>query len=160
MDNPQPAQSGKPGGKMNLITVFDPARMVRTHRVTGIINLPAFRGILENLYASKQFNTDMNALWDLRLADFSSIMPEHARELMHVVVSRWGRTGQCRSAIVVASVAEFEIARVYESQFGRAAPCKIRIFMDLNLALEWLGIGNCPSDAMTSSHQLDADASK
>jgi len=65
--------------------------MLRTHQMAGNVTLPAFRGILQGLYASKQFDPDMNSLWDLRLADFSGLMPEDVRELMHVVVSNWGR---------------------------------------------------------------------
>jgi hypothetical protein len=125
---------------MNIVTVFDLERMVRTHQVTGIINLPAFRAILEGLYISKQFNPDMNALWDLRLADFSAVMPEDVRALMHVVVSNWSRSGNCHSAILVASETEFGVARIYASQFGQSAPCKIKIFMDLVEARQWLGL--------------------
>jgi hypothetical protein len=159
MNNAQPAQPAPTGARMHLVTVFDPARMVRTHQVTGAVNLRAFRGILEGLYTSKQFNPDMNALWDLRRADMSGIMPEDVRELMHVVVNHWGRPGQCHSAILVASPTEFSIARIYECQFGQNAPCQIRVFLDLTLALEWLGVGESLGDATASSQQLDARAS-
>jgi len=140
------------------VTVFDLERMVRTHQVTGNISLAAFRSILQGLYTSKQFNPDMNALWDLRLADFSGIMPEDVRELMHVVVSHWGRSGKCHSAILVASTAEYGVARIYVSQFGRAAPCEIRVFLDLNEARTWLGLdqgatGPTPSQVDTKANR-------
>jgi len=145
--------------KMNIVTVFDLDRMVRTHQVTGNISLAAFRSILQGLYSSKQFNPDMNALWDLRLADFSGIMPEDVRELMHVVVSLWGgRSGKCHSAILVASTAEYGVARIYASQFGRAAPCEIRVFLDLNEARTWLGIGQ--DAAAPTPSQLDAKTNR
>ncbi len=144
--NQPPAEQPAPGSKkMNIVTVFDLEHMVRTHQVTGIVNLPAFRGILENLYTSKQFNPDMNALWDLRLADFSSVMPEDVRALMHVVVSNWSRSGKCHSAILVASVSEYGIVRIYASQFGHSAPCKIKVFMDLVEARQWLGLVEAPT---------------
>jgi len=142
--NPPTVQSGAAHAKMQVVTVFDPDEMVRNHQVTGVINLPAFRAILEALYISKQFNPDMHALWDLRHADFSSIMPEDVRELMHVVVSNWGRSGKCRSAIMVATMAEYGVSRVYVSQFGQAAPCQIRVFLDQNEAREWLGLDPKP----------------
>ncbi len=161
MNQPSPEQPVTPAPlsrKMNVVTVFDPARMVRTHQVTGNASLPAFCGILEGLYASKQFNPDMNSLWDLRLADFSGITPEDVRALMHVVVSNWQRSGKCHSAILVASMTEFGMARTYESQFGRNAPCKIKIFLDLNEARQWLGLGDSAVEAVPASNQQNAKA--
>ncbi len=145
---------------MSVVTVFDPSRMVRTHRVAGNVNLPAFCSILQGLYASKQFNPDLNALWDLRMADFSGIMPENVRELMHVVMNHWGHTGKCRSAILVASMTEFGMARTYASQFGRTAPCEISVFLDLKEARDWLGIGQEPGESVPApaANQVDAKA--
>lgn len=137
----QPSAFAPFNRKMNIVTVFDPERMIRTHTVSGTISLPAFRGILPGLYTSKQFNPDMNALWDLRQADFSGIMPEDVRDLMHVVVSNWGRSGSCHSAILVASETEYGVARIYVSQFGQKAPCQIKVFVGLDEAREWLGLG-------------------
>jgi hypothetical protein len=159
MNPPVPAQSGLPvpsNRKMNIVTVFDPENMVRTHQVTGTISLSAFRGILPGLYSSKQFNPDMNALWDLRQADFSGIMPEDVRELMHVVVSNWGRSGRCHSAILVASETEYGVARIYVSQFGQAAPCKIKVFLDLTEARQWLGLGPDSDGKIGANPQLNS----
>jgi hypothetical protein len=153
MNQPSPEQPAPGGRKMNIVTVFDPERMVRTHQVTGIVNLPAFRGILEGLYASKQFNPDMNALWDVRLADFSSVMPEDVRALMHVVVSNWSRSGKCHSAILVASVTEYGVVRIYASQFGHSAPCKIKVFLDLIEARQWLGLVDAPPAAVPAPNE-------
>ena len=154
--SPQPGSLAPFNRKMNLVTVFDPQRMVRTHTVSGTISLSAFRGILPALYASKQFNPDMNALWDLRLADFSGVMPEDVRNLMHVVVSNWGRKGNCHSAILVASETEYGVARIYVSQFGQAAPCKIKVFLDLNEARHWLGLGAESGTAVAIQRHLDS----
>jgi hypothetical protein len=139
------------GRQMNIVTVFDHERRLRTHQVSGGITLAAFRRILEGLYASKQFHPDMNALWDLRQADFSGILPEDVRELMHVVVSLWGPGGKCRSAVLVASAVEFGVARTYASQFGRNAPCEIRVFLDLREASQWLGLDGASVDPVASA---------
>ncbi len=142
--------------KMNIVTVFDPERMLRTHQVTGNINLAAFRGILQGLYTSAQFNPDMNALWDLRQADFSGITPLDVRELMHVVMSLWSRSGQCHSAILVNTEAEYGVVRTYVSQFGRNAPCQIRVFLDLNDARQWLGQGAAQGEPIPSPGRTDS----
>ena len=159
MNQPSSAQPGTPAPinrQMNVVTVFDLEHRVRTHQVSGSISLPAFRGILQSLYTSKQFNPDLNALWDLRQADFSGIMPEDVRNLMHVVVSNWRRSGTCHSAILVASETEYGVARIYVSQFGLAAPCKIKVFQDLNEARHWLGLESATVSAMVSHRKPDA----
>ena len=159
MNQPSSAQPGSPAPfnrQMNVVTVFDLERRVRTHQVSDSISLPAFRGILQSLYTSKQFSPDLNALWDLRQADFSGIMPEDVRNLMHVVVSNWRRSGACHSAILVASETEYGVARIYVSQFGQAAPCKIKVFLDLNEARQWLGLELRTDRAMASNQKSDA----
>lgn len=122
---------------MNVTTVFDRDRSLRTHTVSGIVNLRDFRTTLAGVYGAPDFDPDMNALWDLRQADFSHIMPEDVRALMHVVTSNWVRPGKCRCAILVASEIEYGVARIYESQFGRNAPCLIKVFLDMRDALPW-----------------------
>lgn len=155
----QPAVTAR--AKMQVVTVFDLEHGVRTHQMTGVINLRALQGILQGLYSSKQFNPDMNAFWDLRLADFSCITPEDVREIMHVVVNNWGGPpGTCRCAILVASLAEFGVARIYMSQFGRAAPCEIKIFLELSEARQWLGLGAVAGEAVTPSNQRNDHVSE
>jgi len=159
MNQPPSASPGAPAPfnrKMNIVTVFDPERMIRTHQVSGTISLPAFRGILPALYSSKQFNPDMNALWDLRQADFSRIMPEDVRNLMHVVVSNWGRGGRCHSAILVASETEYGVARTYVSQFGQAAPCQIKVFQEVDEARQWLGLEAKTGGTMAANVKLES----
>jgi len=124
---------------MHIETKFDLEKSVRIHRITGEVNLPEFHEILRQLYASPNFNPDMNALWDIREADFSKVTPDDVRSLMQVVATHWGKDGKCRAAIVVAGMAEYGISRMYESQFGPAAPCKIKVFLDMELAWKWFG---------------------
>jgi len=122
---------------MHVETTFDLEKAVRIHQVSGVVNLSEFEESLRALYASPKFNPDINALWDIRQADFSNVGPNDVRALMQLVASHWGKDGKCRAAIVVAGMAEYGIARMYESQFGPAAPCKIKVFMDAELAWKW-----------------------
>lgn len=155
MNTPPIDVTGDTRARMQVVTVFDPDCSLRTHQVTGVINLPAFRGILQSLYTSRQFDPDMNALWDLRQADFSRVMPEDVRALMHVVVSTWQPGGKCHSAILVSNLTDYGVARIYVSQFGTAAPCKIKVFMDAAEALKWLGITAGTSEIALPSGRLD-----
>ena len=122
---------------MHIETQFDLEKSVRIHQVSGVVNLSEFEEGLRALYASPKFNPDLNALWDVRQADFSNVSPNDVRSLMQMVASHWGKDGKCRAAIVVAGMAEYGISRMYESQFGPAAPCKIKVFMDIELAWKW-----------------------
>ena len=135
---------------MNIATQFDAEKTVRIHQVTGLVNLSDFEESLRALYASPKFNPDMNALWDIRQADFSNVGPNDIRSLMQLVASQWGKDGKCRAAIVVAGMAEYGIARMYESQFGPAAPCKIKVFMDQELAWKWFAASEEIVKGMTS----------
>jgi hypothetical protein len=122
---------------MHIETQFDLVKAVRIHQVSGVVNLSEFEEGLRALYASPKFNPDLNALWDVRQADFGNVSPNDVRSLMQMVASHWGKDGKCRAAIVVAGMAEYGISRMYESQFGPAAPCKIKVFMDIELAWKW-----------------------
>ncbi len=150
MSHPPHDPSDETGGKMRVESIFDHVKMVRTHKVSGVVNLPEFREVLQGIYAHRQFNPDMNALWDLRHADFAGVAPEDVRSLMQIVVTNWNRNGRCRAAIVVAGMAPYGISRMYESQFGVAAPCKIKVFLDVNLAWKWFEASDDTVDAMAS----------
>ena len=135
---------------MNVETQFDLAKGVRIHKLSGEVNLPQFQDALRELYVSPQFSPDMNALWDIRQADFSKVTQNDVRSLMQVVATHWGKDGKCRAAIVVAGMAEYGICRMYESQFGHAAPCKIKVFLDMELAWKWFGASEEIVKGMTS----------
>lgn len=131
-------------------TRFDLENRVRIHELSGEVNLPEFHELLQKLYASPQFDPDLNALWDIRQADFSKVSPDDVRALMNVVATHWGKDGKCRAAIVVGGLAEYGICRMYESQFGPAAPCKIKIFTDLDAAWQWFAAGDEIARNLTS----------
>jgi len=135
---------------MRIETKFDKEKSVRIHQMTGVVNLPEFQEGLRALYASPDFNPDLNALWDVRQADFSKVSPNDVRALMQVVASNWGKDGKCRAAIVVGGMAEYGLCRMYESQFGPAAPCKIKIFLDIELAWKWFAASEEIVKGMTS----------
>ena len=135
---------------MRIETTFDRERAVRIHHMSGVVNLPEFQEGLRALYASPNFDPDLNALWDVRQADFSKVAPDDVRALMQVVASNWGKDGKCRAAIVVGGMAEYGLCRMYESQFGPAAPCKIKIFLDIELAWKWFAASEEIVKGMTS----------
>lgn len=135
---------------MHVETHFDWDKAIRIHQMSGVVNLPDFQACLSSLYASPNFNPDLNALWDVRKADFGNVAANDVRTLMQVVATNWGKDGKCRAAIVVSGMAEYGLCRMYESQFGSAAPCKIKIFLDIELAWKWFEASDEIVKGMTS----------
>lgn len=137
---------------MNIETQFDLEKKVRTHQISGEVNLPQFQEILKALYASPDFDPNMNALWDYRQADFKKVTQEDVRAFIQTVATYWSKNsgGKYRAAIVVAGMSEYSICRMYESQFGPNAPCKMKVFLDIDLAWKWFAASEEIVQAMTS----------
>jgi len=124
---------------MQMETQFDSEKKIRVHQISGTVNLPEFREIMQNLYASPDFDPEMNALWDYRQADFGKVTNDDVRAFIQTVAAYWSKngSGKYRAAIVVPGMAEYGICRNYESQFGAAAPCMMKVFLDIELAWKW-----------------------
>ena len=137
---------------MNMETQFDLEKKVRIHQISGDVNLPQFQELMRSLYASPNFDPAMNALWDYRQADFSKVTNEDVRAFIQIVASYWNKdvNGKYRAAIVVAGMAEYGICRLYESQFGPTAPCKMKVFLDIDLAWKWFAASEEIVQGMTS----------
>ena len=124
---------------MQSETQFDLEKKVRIHQISGEVNLPQFREMLQELYSSPSFDPELNALWDYRHADFSKVTNEDVQAFIQIVAAYWSKHGNSkyRAAIVVPGMAEYSICRMYESQFGPTAPCKMKVFLDIDLAWKW-----------------------
>ena len=124
---------------MHIDSQFDSEKKVRVHLISGEVNLPQFQEIMRDLYASPDFDPEMNALWDYRQAEFGKVTNDDVRSFIQTVASYWSKhgSGKYRAAIVVTGMAEYGICRLYESQFGPAAPCKMKVFLDIDLAWKW-----------------------
>ena len=137
---------------MHSETQFDLERKVRIHQISGELNLPQFREILQELYSSPSFDPELNALWDYRQADFGEVTNEDIRAFIQIVAAYWSKhgNGKYRAAIVVPGMAEYSICRMYESQFGADAPCKMKVFLDIDLAWKWFAASEAIVKGMAS----------
>ena len=137
---------------MQIETHYDMEKKVRTHQISGAVNLPQFQEIMRNLYASPDFNPGMNALWDYREAEFENVTNDDVRAFIQTVAAYWNKhgSGKYRAAIVVTGMAEYGICRMYESQFGPTAPCKMKVFLDIDLAWKWFSASDEIVQGMTS----------
>lgn len=114
------------------------AKRIRTHKVNGVVNLQDFKDLLTAVYNSAQFDPNLHSLWDLRDADFSAVTPQEIRSLAELVRVNWAEKRQNKAAIVVSSLSDYGISRMYEQVLGPAAVGKVMIFRDLKSAWDWI----------------------
>ncbi len=123
---------------MEILTVINLKINLRTHNIRGAINLFELIGYLKDLYNSSDFNPELNDIWDLRNADFSSISSEDVRSLMKYVSKKWGKSGKNKAVIVVSSELDYGMSRMYEILMEARTTGKIAVYKDINEAIEWI----------------------
>jgi hypothetical protein len=123
---------------MEMHTQIDKKRNLRSHRVTGLINVSELKQKLEEFYISPAYDPKMDALWDMRDADFSAVTTDEIYSFVNMVKSYWGQTGQGKSAIVVESVFDYGMTRMYEIILTLNTSSNIMVFKDYDEAQKWL----------------------
>ncbi len=87
---------------MPIETNIDKDKRLRTHKVSGKINLPDLVASLKELYKSPQFDSEMDVLWDLRDADLTSFTFHEIEQLRDYVTRHWGPKGKSRAAVSIS----------------------------------------------------------
>lgn len=123
---------------MHVETQMDRVKAIRTHRITGAVTLEDFRNLLEAVYNSAQFDASMHSLWDVREADFTGVTAQDIRSFGEFVRKNWVETRKNKAAIVVSSLADFGITRMYEMVLGPMATGKVMVFRNLKTAWDWI----------------------
>lgn len=77
-----------------ISTEIDTKRNVRTHVVVGSITVRELVESLSKIYSSSLFDPNINSLWDLREADFSSFAQSDINLVKNMVDRHWGRKGR------------------------------------------------------------------
>ena len=80
----------------------------------------------------------MNALWDMRDADFSSVTTAEVHSLVEMVKKYWGQTGKSKSALTVASDFDYGMTRMYEILMTVNTSSNIMVFKNYDEAEKWL----------------------
>ena len=123
---------------MHVETHMDGGKGIRTHKVTGLVNLKDFSNLLTAVYNSAEFDANLHSLWDVRQADFSAVTPQDIRALAELVRVNWAEKRKNKAAIVVSGLSDFGISRMYEQVLGPAATGKVMVFRNIKSAWDWI----------------------
>ena len=123
---------------MEISTQFNAEENQRIHKVEGTIDVDQIKEMLSALYNSPDYDPNMNALWDLRAADFTSVTTEQITSLTGMVEKYWGKGGQGKAALIVSRDLDYGLSRMYEMLLSGSSPDKVMVFRDYDEAENWL----------------------
>ena len=123
---------------MEISTRFNEEENLRIHKVEGTIDVDQIKEMLSALYNSPDYVPNMNALWDLRAADFTAVTTEQITSLTAIVEKYWGKGGQGKAALIVSRDLDFGLSRMYEMLLSGSSPDKVMVFRDYHEAENWL----------------------
>jgi len=126
---------------MPILLTVDTEAGLRTHTVSGKLSLEELRKTLSEVYNSKDFDPDMNVIWDLVDADTSSFTTQDIETLIRFVSDKWGTAGTSRAALVVSKDVTFGQSRMYEMLSHRKTKSSIMVFRNKDEALNWINKG-------------------
>jgi hypothetical protein len=126
--------------KMDFLVHIDKKRNIRSLKVSGLLNITELVNKLGDFYKSSEYDPYMNALWDLRTADFSKVTTDAVHSFVDIVKKYWGQEGKNKkAALVVSSDFDYGIARMYEIPLSLGTSGDIMVFKDYDEAEKWLG---------------------
>ncbi len=125
-------------GPMTITTRFDDITDLRVHVVRGELTHEELCETLEALYATREFQPQQSALWDLREADLTGSSAAEVRQIAELVQQHWGTTGVPRAALVVSRDVDFGIARMFELYVTTGAQREVRVFREFDEAVAWV----------------------
>ncbi len=123
---------------MEISTEINKNNNIRCHTIKGLIDASELIGFFEKLYSLPDFDLGMKALWDLREADFSALLPSDIRSIMDCVGQRWGKDGKSKAAIVASRDLDYGMSRMFQIMLDGETTSKVTVFKDINKAEEWL----------------------
>jgi len=111
---------------------------LRTHTVSGVLAVDQLLKHLRGIYASPDFQSDMDVLWDLRDADFSAISSADVESVRDLVKDHWGLSGKSKAALIVSGDQDFGMSRMYEILMDQVTENKVMVFRDRKEAYKWI----------------------
>ena len=111
---------------------------IRWHVVKGVIDIAELTKYLQEIYASPDFDSDMNVFWNLYEADFSNVDAEQIFHFKDFVGKHWGKEGKSKAALVVPDAVGYGKSRIYEIMMESKFPSNIEVFKDIDTAREWI----------------------
>ena len=123
---------------MEINTRIDKKNNLRIHKVKGCVSKENLLSILPEMYASPDFNPDMNELWDVRCADFRSVVMSEVVETCTFIDAQWEDCGLIRVAFLVGSEVDHTLATMFATLLAGDGKLKNRVFRNLEESMDWL----------------------
>ena len=123
---------------MEVETKIDKKNNLRIHTVKGHLSKDKLFAKLLDLYSNSDFQTNMNALWDVRCTDLSSVVMSDVIEACDFVRNQWRGDKTIRVAFLVGSEVDYTLAAMYETLSTGNPKFKIQIFRDIEKSIDWL----------------------
>ena len=127
---------------MNKIsTEIDRKINVRIHKAVGSITVKELILALTKLYLNADYDPNMNSLWDLREADFSTFTQSDINQIKNIVDRHWAKKGKSKSAFVICQHETHRMTQFYEIILNASSEKKIKKFSEYSEAMEWVAKG-------------------
>ena len=123
---------------MELTTTIDKEKNLRINTITGPLSKEVLFPALLEMYASTDFDPDMNALWDVRGSEMGTVVMSDVIDTCAFVRDQWKSGKPIRVAFLVNSDVDFTLATMYETLSEDNAKFEIRIFRNFEKSMDWV----------------------
>lgn len=125
---------------MPITTTFRPEHKLVISKYQGIVSDDEFKANYENMYADPEWRPEYSELADIREANIAKITSTAIQWVSKLTESFIkDKNPSYRTAVVVPNDHNFGMARMYQT-YSDESNEELRIFREIDTALEWLGI--------------------
>ncbi len=124
---------------MSIQQRLDSERDLTVFTVSGPLLFEELRSTLESAYAEPDYAT--RSLFDMRDCEPGGLSAAQIESLAGLIGTRRPERAPSHWAIVTRHKVHFGLSRMFET-YASSLPVEIRVFHDLEEALDWLGRGS------------------
>ena len=106
-------------------------------RASGALSFEEFAFVLETILTSKEYPVNINTIWDLREADFSSVDSQFWERIIEYR-KEFTERNNCRSAMIVSKDLQYGMSRMFEITSEGNIPQQVRVFRDFSEGENWI----------------------
>lgn len=122
---------------MAIDVQYDQRRGFLKITVTGEIVPEELNAVFSSIRESKEYPVNIEALWDLRQADFETVDEALLKRII-AIRSRYQDRSDMKAAFITSDELSYGVSRMYEVLSGFEIKRNIRIFMSYAEGERWL----------------------
>ena len=123
---------------MKISTQINKEKNLRIHKIDGLVNSNEVKEMLAMFYKSPEYDPDMNALWDMGGADFSTVTSEEIASITRMVENNSGQGNKIKVALIVTGDLEFGLSRMIDTQLSASTSIEVIVSRNYDEAEKWL----------------------